>query len=110
MTWTLTNLIIQVIAGIVGGNAVATVAKDHGYGWFGHTATGALGGLLSGYFLQLQALSVVDPTGEFQQMADQVSQWFVQAIAGLVAGAVVTFSIHLAKYIIEDHQRPKRRM
>lgn len=110
MTWTLTNLVIQVIAGMVGGNAVATVAKDHSYGWLGHTLTGALGGLVSGYFLQMRALSIVDATGELQQTSDPIMQWFVQLIAGLVAGAVVTFSIHLAKHIIEDHKRAKRQM
>jgi uncharacterized membrane protein YeaQ/YmgE (transglycosylase-associated protein family) len=52
MTWTLTNLVIEIIAGIVGGHAIAAVAKEHSFGALGHTITGALGGAFSGYFLQ----------------------------------------------------------
>jgi hypothetical protein len=33
MTWTLTNLIIEIIAGIVGGHAIAAAAKEHSWSW-----------------------------------------------------------------------------
>jgi uncharacterized membrane protein YeaQ/YmgE (transglycosylase-associated protein family) len=67
MTWTLTNLVIEIIAGIVGGHAIAAVAKEHSFGALGHTITGALGGAFSGYFLQTLAALVVDSTGEAYQ-------------------------------------------
>src|SRR5262249_48304049 len=60
MTWTLTNFIIELVAGIAGGHAIAAVAKEHSFGALGHTVAGAL----SGYFLQPLAVLVVDSTGE----------------------------------------------
>jgi uncharacterized membrane protein YeaQ/YmgE (transglycosylase-associated protein family) len=74
MTWTLTNFLIQMIAGIVGGHAIATVAKEHNFGALGHSVTGAVGGAFSGYFLQTLAATVVDSTGQINQDADQVTQ------------------------------------
>jgi uncharacterized membrane protein YeaQ/YmgE (transglycosylase-associated protein family) len=44
MNWTLTNFLIEMIAGIVGGNAIAVVAKEHSFGALGRTIAGALGG------------------------------------------------------------------
>jgi hypothetical protein len=107
MTWTLTNLVIEIVAGIVGGHAIAAVAKEHDLGARGHTVTGALGGAFSGYFLQTLAALVVDSTGDAYQGADQVTQWFVQAATGLVAGAILTMAIGFAKHTIAQH-RPER--
>jgi uncharacterized membrane protein YeaQ/YmgE (transglycosylase-associated protein family) len=100
MTWTLTNFLIQMIAGIVGSHAIATVAKEHNFGALGHTVTGAVGGALSGYFLQTLAATVVDSTGQINQGADQVTQCFIQALAGLVAGAILTMAVGFAKHAI----------
>lgn len=104
MTWTLTNLVIEIIAGIAGGHAIATVVKEHGFGALGHTVTGALGGAFSGYFLQTLAALVVDSTGEAYQGADQPTQWFIQAVAGMVAGAALTMAIGFAKHTFEQHR------
>jgi hypothetical protein len=108
MTWTLTNLIIEIIAGIVGGHAIAAVAKEHSFGALGHTITGALGGTFSGYFLQTLAALVVDSAGNAYQGADQVTLWVLQAITGLVAGAIVTMAIGFAKRTIEQHRLERR--
>ena len=93
MTWTLTNLVIEVVAGVIGGCAVTTVAKDYSFGILGHAVIGALGGALSGYFFQSLVATVVDSTGDVNEATDQVTQWFVQAIAGLVAGAILTMGV-----------------
>jgi hypothetical protein len=53
MTWTFTNLAIQIVAGMIGGNFAAALGKEHGFGVVGHTVAGAVVGTLSGYFLQL---------------------------------------------------------
>ena len=60
MTWTVTNLVIEIIAGIVGAHAISAVAKEHSFGVIGHTIAGAVGGAFSGYFLQTLAATVVD--------------------------------------------------
>jgi hypothetical protein len=44
MTWSVTNFIIQIIAGIVGGHAAAAAVHDHQFGALGHTIAGAAGG------------------------------------------------------------------
>jgi hypothetical protein len=108
MTWTFTNLIIEIIAGIVGGHAIAAVAKEHSFGALGHTVTGALGGAFSGYFLQTLAALVVDVNGNAYRGADQVTQWLLQTIAGLVAGAVVTMAIGFATHTFAQHRLERR--
>ena len=104
MTWTLSNLVIVIIAGIVGGHAIAAVAKEHSFGALGHTIAGALGGAFSGYFLQTLAALVVDSTGDAYQGADQVTQRFIQAMTGLVAGAILTMAIGFAKHTFAQHR------
>ena len=37
MTWTVTNLVIEIIAGVVGAHAIAAAAKEHSFGVIGHT-------------------------------------------------------------------------
>jgi flagellar motor component MotA len=107
MTWTITNLVIEIIAGIFGGLAMAGVAKEHSFGALGHAIAGALGGALSGYFLQTRVTAVVDSLGNVQQPSDHVTQWLVQAIAGMVAGAIVVMAVALAKHLLEHHRHPK---
>jgi uncharacterized membrane protein YeaQ/YmgE (transglycosylase-associated protein family) len=67
MTWTVTNLVIEIIAGIVGAHAISAAAKEYSFGVIGHTIAGAVGGAFSGYFLQTLAATVVDSTGQVQQ-------------------------------------------
>ena len=70
MNWTFTNLIIEIIAGIVGGHIAALAAREHSFGALGHTITGAIGGTVSGVFLQTLVATVVDSTGQVNQDAD----------------------------------------
>ena len=107
MTWTFTYFVIEIIAGAIGGCTIAAAAKEYNFGILGHVVTGALGGAFSGYFLQSIASTVVDSTGEVYEASDQLTQWFVQAIAGLVAGAILTMGVGFAKHTIEHH-RPGR--
>lgn len=102
MTWTLTNLVIELIAGVIGGHAIATAAKEHNFGWLGHTITGALGGAFSGYFLQTLAATVVNAGGEVQQDPDLITQWLLQFLTGLAAGAIVTMAVGFAKHAIDQ--------
>lgn len=104
MTWTVTNLLIQVIAAIVGGNAAAIVAKEHAFGALGHTITGTIGGMASGYLLQTVVATLVTGAGDVQQSDDVLTQWIVQGLTGLVAGAIVTMTIGLLKHSIDQHR------
>lgn len=107
MAWTVTNLVIQIIAGIVGGHVAAVVAKEHDFGALGHTIAGAAGGAASGYFLQTLAGTLVTGTGEIQQNADQLTQWILQGLAGLVAGAIVTLAVGFLKHSFAQHRTRK---
>ena len=104
MTWTLSNLVIETVAGILGGHAIAAVAKEHSFGALGHSVTGALGGAFSGYFLQTLVAVVVESTGDVHQDADQLTQWFMQAVAGLAAGAILTMAVGFARHAIAQHR------
>ena len=103
MIWMVTNLVIQIIAGVIGGNVAALVSKEHSFGMPGHTVASALGGAVSGYFFQTIVATVVTGTGDFQQGADVVTQWVLQGLAGAVAGAILTLAIGLVKHSVDQH-------
>ena len=107
MTWTVTNLVIEIIAGIVGAHAISAVAKEHSFGVIGYTIAGAVGGAFSGYFLQTLAATVVNSTGEVHQDADAVTQWLLQLLMGLAAGAILAMAIGFAKRSIARHKTEK---
>jgi hypothetical protein len=52
MPETLINLIIQLLAGAIGGNAAGAAFKDYGLGMLGNTITGAIGGGIMGQVVQ----------------------------------------------------------
>ena len=99
MEWSVTNLLIQLVMGVLGGHAAAVVAKEHSFRWVGHTLTGAAGGGLSGLFLQTLAATVVTASGaSFEPpVADQL---MFQALAGAGAGAIVTLLVGFLKHEI----------
>jgi uncharacterized membrane protein YeaQ/YmgE (transglycosylase-associated protein family) len=107
MNWTTTNLIIQIIAGILGGHGAAVASKEHSFGALGHTIAGAVGGAVSGYFLQTIVGTVVTGTGDIQQDADLVTQWVLQGLAGLAAGGIVTMAIGFIKHSIDRYRMGK---
>ena len=61
MTWSITNLVIQIVGGFLGAHATTTVTKEHGFGFLGNSLTGLIGGALSGFFLQSLAAPVALP-------------------------------------------------
>ena len=67
MEWTTTNLIVQALAGFVGAHCAAAALHDHRFGAVGHSLVGLVTGALSGYFLQVQALTVVTGSGSMNQ-------------------------------------------
>ena len=51
MTGTMTNLVIEIIAGMVGAHIVAIAARESSFGAPGRSVVGAIGGFVGGYFL-----------------------------------------------------------
>jgi hypothetical protein len=101
--WSLTNVFIQIVAGILGGHAAAAAAKEHSFGAFGHTLAGAGGGGLSGLFLQTFAATVVTATGSVNEPTP-VEQFILQALAGAAAGGIATLIIGFLKHSIDQHR------
>jgi uncharacterized membrane protein YeaQ/YmgE (transglycosylase-associated protein family) len=51
MTWTMTNLMIEIIAGTVGAHIVAIATREDRFGALGRSVVGAIGGYVGGYLL-----------------------------------------------------------
>jgi hypothetical protein len=92
MSATIINIIIQLIAGAVGGNAAGAGLKNYDLGTLGNTIAGALGGVGGG-----QILTALLPM--LAGAADNVDIGAIvgQAVGGGGAGAIVTFVVGLIK-------------
>ena len=97
MTWTVTNILIEIIAGILGGNVAAVLAHEHGFGVFGHSASGGAAGGVSGYFLQTFAGTVLNGGGA-ANVPDPVTQVILQSLTGFAAGAIFTLIVGFIKH------------
>jgi hypothetical protein len=106
MTWTTTNLLIQIVAGILGGLGAAAMAREHSFGTVGHIVSGALGGAFSGYFLQTLAGTLANGTGTVTA-PDAVSEAILQGLTGLAAGAIVTLIVGFVKHSMDQHKAGK---
>ena len=102
MTWTVTNLLIELIAGILGGNAAAVLAHEHSFGVLGHSTVGAAAGGVSGYFLQTFAGTVLNGGGA-ANAPDPVTQVILQSLTGFAAGAILTLIVGFIKHGIDQN-------
>ena len=102
MIWTSTNLVIQILTGVLGAHFAATAARDYGFGFFGHTLVGAIGGAASGYFLQTLAVTLVTGNGSLNDIR-AVDNAVLQGLAGIAAGGCLTLVVGFIKHGI-DHR------
>jgi hypothetical protein len=96
---TITNIIIQLIAGAVGGNAAGAGLKNYDLGTLGNTIAGALGGIGGGQILTA-LLPMLSGTAENVDIGAVIGQ----AVGGGVAGAIVTFVVGLIKNTMVGQQ------
>ena len=93
MSATMINLIIQLIAGALGGNAAGATMKNLDLGALGNTIAGALGGAGGGTLL-----TALLPMLQGAASGDlDIGALLGQAVGGGVAGAVVTAIVGLVK-------------
>jgi len=92
MSATIINLIIQLIAGAVGGNAVGAASKDVNLGGLGNTIAGAIGGVGGG-----QLLTALIPMMAGVGNNVDIGALVGQAVGGGVAGAIVAAVVGLIK-------------
>jgi len=99
-----TFLVVQVVAGVLGGWGAATVTHEHSLGASSHALLGAAGGFLSGFFGQSLVLAVVSADGSINGHNRSIDL-FIQAIAGGFAGAVTVMIGGIVKHAIDrPHQ------
>ncbi len=89
MSATIINLIIQLVSGAVGGNAVAAGAKKISLGPLGNTIAGAIGGLGGGQLLQM-LLGAGAAAGTASAGGFDIGALVAQVAGGGVGGAVLT--------------------
>lgn len=90
--WTITNLIVQAIAGFLGAHAAATVAHEHHFGAIGHSLVGLISGTLGGYFLQRLVMTTVNGAGDADPMT-ALEAGIYQAVAGAAIGAIAMMAV-----------------
>ena len=95
--WTILNLVIQAIAGILGAHAAAMVAHEHSFGFVGHSLVGLVAGALSGFFLQRIIMTTVTATGDAMPIT-ALDAGIYQAVAGLAVGGMAMLAIGLLRY------------
>jgi uncharacterized membrane protein YeaQ/YmgE (transglycosylase-associated protein family) len=91
MSGTLINLIIQIIAGVVGGHAVGATLQNYTLGMIGNTIAGAIGGAIGGQFLQEMAPAIAGAASNIDIGA---------IVGGGVGGAILAFLAGLTKWML----------
>jgi hypothetical protein len=92
MSATIINIIIQLIAGALGGHGAGAALKDYDLGKLGNTIAGALGGVGGGQILTALLPMLAGTAGNVD-----IGSVIGQAVGGGVAGAIVTFVVGLIK-------------
>jgi len=98
---TIVNLIIQLIAGVVGGNAAGAALKDYNLGNLGNTIAGAIGGVGGGQLLQaiIPAIASAAAGGGLD-----VGALAGQIVVGGAGGAILTIIAGLVKSMMASQQ------
>jgi hypothetical protein len=93
MSGMLVNLIIQLIAGVAGGNAAGKTLKDYDLGGLGNTIAGAIGGVGGGQLLQVLMPAIAGAAGGGLDVGSIVGQ----LVGGGAGGAILTVIAGLVK-------------
>jgi hypothetical protein len=91
MSSAIVNLIIQIVAGAIGGNAAGAM-KDFSLGTAGNTIVGAIGGGVGGQLLQALIPALAGGAGGLD-----IGTIIGQLAGGGIAGAVLTGVVGLIK-------------
>jgi hypothetical protein len=94
------NLIIQLVAGVVGGNAAGAALKDYNLGGIGNTIAGALGGVGGGQLLQVAIPAIAAAAGGNLDVGAIIGQ----IVGGGAGGAILTVIVGLVKSMMASQQ------
>jgi hypothetical protein len=107
MIWSVSNLIIQVVMGVIGAHAAAIAVKEHAFGFVGHTIAGAIAGAFAGFFLQELTVTMVTGSGNMNA-ATAVENTVLQGAVGAASGACLMLVVGLIKHAIDEHRVTRR--
>jgi len=97
---TIINLIIQLIAGVAGGNAAGAALKDYNLGNLDNTIAGAIGGVGGGQILQALIPAIASAAGGDLDLGAIVGQ----IVGGGAGGAILTIIAGLVKNMTASQQ------
>jgi uncharacterized membrane protein YeaQ/YmgE (transglycosylase-associated protein family) len=91
----LLNLVIQIMAGAVGGNAAATLLRYFNLGPLGNSLTGMIGGALGGQILNEM---LTDGVGTLSSSAAlEIGSLLTQIVGGAVGGGIFMVIVALIR-------------
>lgn len=96
MDWTVSNLAIQIFAGVLGANALAVVIRNVGFRLLAQSLIGGIGGTFGGLFLQNLALTMVTATGS-QNVNRYGDIVMLNVLSGLGSGAALLLGLAIAR-------------
>src|SRR2546429_5539980 len=100
MSGTLVNLIIQLVAGTIGGNAAGASFKNYDLGALGNTIAGAIGGAGGGQILQALIPALAGAAGGGLDAGSVIGQ----LVGGGASGAILTVIVGLVKNMMAGKQ------
>lgn len=95
MSGTVVNLIIQIVAGVIGGHAAGAVLKNYTLGAIGNTIAGAIGGAAGGQLLQELVPALANAAGTVD-----VVELIGRVVGGGAGGAILTVLAGVTKMIV----------
>ncbi|NIX76405.1 hypothetical protein HB375_07205 [Microvirga sp. c23x22] len=105
MSTVLLNLIIQIVCGIIGGNAVGKASDRVDLGAVGNTIAGALGGIGGGQLLSMMLGTGAAGTAATMGGMD-ISAIISQIASGGVGGAILTLIVAFVRQAMSGTQAP----
>ena len=95
MSGTLINLIIQIIAGVIGGHAAGATLKNYTLGRIGNTIAGAIGGAVGGALIQELVPALASPASNVDIVA-----LLGQVVGAGVGGAILAVLSGVAAWMV----------
>jgi hypothetical protein len=93
---TLLPLIIQVVAGLIGGNAAGAALKERSLGTTGNSIAGGVGGIILGQILQAVMGGAAPDAGAAMAGMD-IGKIVTDIVGGGAGGAILTAIIGMLK-------------
>jgi uncharacterized membrane protein YeaQ/YmgE (transglycosylase-associated protein family) len=93
----ITSLIIQLIAGAIGGNAAGAVMKDKSLGTLGNSIAGVIGGIGAGQILDRLLAGAPEAAGAAAAGGLDIAALIQDVAGGGIGGAIVMIVVGVIK-------------